>query len=383
MIKTAQVINELHSDGDTVIVHFSKGPEAFKARWEGRPKTPPFKWGPSGLIGATDQDWLEDGLDMYAFDVDDLVNESLAQVSPEAKDEDVKSTHAVLVKHGGILQAIFKYYESFGDQSLQAADKMNMEQFRQCMRDAKVTNATFKPDNVDECFNEVLPRNLKGASKKSSNDSSVGIEGFFVALVRVAARKYDMGRENGFAELNMRLSHFITTEILNHLGPIMQKSHDALKDGFSSETELLLRKGRRLTMQTLDSCQLRRVASAERRLDVKYLCHHMTKWGTLTAAEKYDKGKMINFLELARFVIFAKQPDTSDVTQYTVHNAPYELNYDEFERFLVALAFHMYNQPGAGPDGGEREEPFVEFLGEFLDDIFRKSGVLLELADNE
>ena len=370
-----------------MIVHFSKGPEAFKSRWEGRPKTPPFRWGADGLIGATDQDWLEDGLDLYAFGVDDLVNESLAQVSPEAKDDDIKATHAVLVKYGGILQAVFKYYESYGDLSVQAADKMNLEQFRQCMRDAKVTTNTFKPDNVDDCFSEVQPRNLKGASKKNSTDSSVGIEGFFVALLRVAARKYDMGKDNGFAELNMRLTHFITTELLVTLGPILQKSHDSLAGCLTTETQLLLRKGRRLTMQTLDSCQLRRVAAAERRLDVKYLSHHMTKWGILSTAEKGALKKSISFLDLARLVVFAKQPDTkspgADVSQYGVHNTPYELNYDEFERFLAALAFHMYNIPPSGGGGGEREEPFVEFLGEFLDDIFRRSGVLLELNDND
>jgi hypothetical protein len=376
------VINELHRDGDTVIVHFSNGPEAFKSRWEGRPKTPPFRWGTDRLIGATDEDWLEEGMDMNAFGVDDLVNESLAQVSPDAKDQDVKATHGVLVKFGGILQAMFKYYESHGDFSVQAADKMTLEQFRQCMRDAKVTNNTFKPDNVDECFSEVQPRNLKGAGKKSSNDSSVGIEAFFIAILRVAARKYDMGKENGFAELNMRLSHFITTHLLTTIAPIFQKSHDALAGCLTNETQLLLRKGRRLTMQTLDSCQLRRVAQAERRLDVKYLSHHAIKWGILST-EKNPKTECISFLELARLVIFAKQPGSQDVTQYAVHNAPYELNYDEFERFLAALAFHTYNKPGGGPEGGEREEPFVEFLGEFLDDIFRRSGVLLELNNDD
>lgn len=378
------MINELHTDGDTVIVHFSNGPEAFTSRWEGRPKTPPFRWGTDGLIGATDQDWLEDGLDLYAFGVDDLVNESLAQVSPDAKEQDVKATHAVLVKYGGILQAIFKYYECYGDLSVQAPDKMTLEQFRQCMRDAKVTNNTFKPDNVDECFSEVQPRNLKGASKKSSTDSSVGIEAFFIALLRVAARKYNMGKDRGFAELNMRLSHFITTELLVTLGPILQKSHDALNGCLTNEPQLLLRKGRRLTMQTLDSCQLRRVAAVERRLDVKYLSHHMIKWGILSASDKNIKMGCVSFIELAKLIIFAKQPEVQDVTQYMVHNAPYELNYDEFERFLAALAFHLYNQPGGGPDGGgKREEPFVEFLGEFLDDIFRRSGVLLELNDND
>jgi len=43
------------------------------------------------------------------------------------------------------------------------------------------------------------------------------------------------------------------------LGPIFNMAYVDLKGCLTSETQLLLRKGRRLTQQTLDSCQLRRV----------------------------------------------------------------------------------------------------------------------------
>jgi hypothetical protein len=38
--------------------------------------------------------------------------------------------------------------------------------------------------------------------------------------------------------------------------------------------------------------------------------------------------------ELAKLVIFAKQTN-EDLTQFTVHQSPYELNYDELERLLA------------------------------------------------
>ena len=39
------------------------------------------------------------------------------------------------MKHGGALQALFKYYESFGDTDARDVDKMNLEQFRQGLTD--------------------------------------------------------------------------------------------------------------------------------------------------------------------------------------------------------------------------------------------------------
>ena len=49
------------------------------------------------------------------------------------------------------------------------------------------------------------------------------------------------------------------------------------------------------------------------------------------------------------------------------------MNYDEFERLLLAMAYKMYTAAGTRP------EPFDEFLGETLDEIYKKSGVLVEL----
>jgi len=42
------------------------------------------------------------------------------------------------------------------------------------------------------------------------------------------------------------------------------------------------------------------------------------------------------------------RPYSEDLTQFSVHQSPYELNYDEFERLLAALAFHLYTKPGRG-----------------------------------
>ena len=109
------VIKELFADGDTVSVRFGPGPEAFTVPWDGRSPDPPFRWGADGEIATESElDWLERDLDLYAFGVDDLVNESLAASTPEARADDVAATHATLVSHGGVLQALFTLYESKG-----------------------------------------------------------------------------------------------------------------------------------------------------------------------------------------------------------------------------------------------------------------------------
>ena len=53
-----------------------------------------------------------------------------------------------------------------------------------------------------------------------------------------------------------------------------------------------------------------------------------------------------------------------------------QVNYDEFERLLLGLAFKMYQSEE------NREEPFEEFLGETLDGIYKKAGVLVELQNS-
>jgi len=136
-----------------------------------------------------------------------------------------------------------------------------------------------------------------------------------------------------------------------------------MEAAITPNSQLLLKKGRRLTEQTLDSCQLRRVASAERRLDVKYLCTHLKKWDLL--------GKEFDLATLMQLLLFAKHLEP-EVTKMELKRHPMEVNYDEFERLLLGISFHMYKQ-------APREEPFEEFLGETLDDIYKKAGVLVEV----
>lgn len=359
------VINELHQDGDVVVVQFSKGPVAFEARWEGRPTTPPFKWGADGLIGVSDTDWL-DTMDLAGFGVGDLVNEQLVDVNPQAKEQELVELHKVLMKYGGLLLCCFKYYESQGDVDQRDVDKMTLEQFRAFSRDARILNDNFKPAQVDEIYGEAA-KVQKMVSKKGAADASIGIEAFIVGVIHVAAKKFNMGMEGGFAELYMRMEILVKNHIVENIGNIFSEKNKMLRECLTPETELLLKKGRRLTEQTLDSCQLKRVAAEERRLDVKYLCTHLTKWDLLL--------KKLAMVEFTQVLIFAKMP-TDNCLDFTTQKMPLEVNYDEFERLLAGLAYEIYKKEGS-------QDPFVEFLGEFLDDIFRKAGVLLEIKKEE
>ena len=89
------MINEVFDDGNTVVVEYSAGPEAYTARWEGRPPTPPFQWGMDGAMGPSDMEWLEN-LDPKGSGMDKFVNPDLVAVNPGAMDADLKQTMDVL-----------------------------------------------------------------------------------------------------------------------------------------------------------------------------------------------------------------------------------------------------------------------------------------------
>lgn len=55
----------------------------------------------------------------------------------------------------------------------------------------------------------------------------------------------------------------------------------------------------RLVEQTLDSCQLKRVRSASVKVDLRWLCTHLQRWGLM--------GRDFNLQELVVIAIFAKQ----------------------------------------------------------------------------
>ena len=67
--------------------------------------------------------------------------------------------------------------------------------------------------------------------------------------------------------------------------------------------------------------------------------------------------------------VFAKQESTA-LAQFVLHPEPLCLNYDEFEKLLGAIVWHMCIMH-------KRKENFVSFLSETLNDIYRKAGVFI------
>lgn len=62
---------------------------------------------------------------------------------------------------------------------------------------------------------------------------------------------------------------------------------------------------------------------------------------------------------------------THEVEAFQLKQQPITVNYDEFEAVVLYLAYHMYTN-------NKSNDPFEEYLGEFMDRVFRTSGVLVD-----
>lgn len=70
---------------------------------------------------------------------------------------------------------------------------------------------------------------------------------------------------------------------------------------------------------------------------------------------------------------FPRPHPQTDPEHFDLHPHPIDIDYDEFERLLLGIAHHVYvtkKQQGA----------FEEFLGDVLDSVFKKAGVLVQVA---
>lgn len=104
----------------------------------------------------------------------------------------------------------------------------------------------------------------------------------------------------------------------------------------------------RLTEQTLDSCQLKRTRGAIVSVDLRWLCNHLSKWGLL--------GREFSLQDIALIAVFAKQR-SSDPEAFALHPQPLEYDYNEFEKLLLGIAWHIYLARGkkaVGPGGQVR-----------------------------
>lgn len=313
------MIRARYADGDGVVVRFSRGPEAFTARWEGRPTTPPASETPASRVvtederaandelsmellksAATDTPeephhaagvaWLERRLDFDAFGMRELVGDSATSSQSDKLrcSEELAVARAALLAHAGGLQALFKLYESDGDVEMRDVDKMNLEQFRRFMVDAKAIEfgpQTITAADVDSCFNEALKR--KGGEKEQKGVAkTLDAVAFLVAVFRVAAKKYDLAvikaPDVGFAELHRRLDHFVEAHVREFLCGAFEGMHENLARAFADEdARAEMQKAQRLIAQTTKMCMPRRPPGAEWSVYVHDLTKNATEWGVL------------------------------------------------------------------------------------------------------
>jgi hypothetical protein len=70
------------------------------------------------------------------------------------------------------------------------------------------------------------------------------------------------------------------------------------------------------------------------------------------------------------FTLFAKQQQ-AEIEKLSLLPIPLCFNYTDFERLLLGMAYHMHVMK-------KKSEPFEDFLGDMMDSVYKKAGVLLE-----
>uniref|UniRef100_A0A383WE37 Uncharacterized protein n=1 Tax=Tetradesmus obliquus TaxID=3088 RepID=A0A383WE37_TETOB len=365
------VLSEAVSDQDEVLVEYSDGPTAFRTRWEGRPKSPPLSWNDAGSEAEPSPTaWLEE-LDLVAEGLAAL-QEPSEQQDAAAAESSLSRVREVLLQHAGALQMLFLLYTCEASTPVDAIHRMTLPQFKAMLHAAKVTSSSLPPEKLDELFTAVQAS--KGAvSRKGqtpSNTAGFDLADFMVALVHVAyvrfsAESFTTGPSN--TPLSTKLLSMLQDCIFAHLFPELQRRVEKLSSAVTPPAQALLRKGRRLTEQVLERCQIRRVRSRVLRVDVRYVAKHLQRWGLL--------GKEFTLPELAPVIIFAKQASTEPY-KFEQHAQPLALDYDEFERLLLGLALLQARVR-------KRVDAFDEVLGELLDSVYKKAGVLLGLDQQQ
>ncbi|CAD7696587.1 unnamed protein product [Ostreobium quekettii] len=360
------VLNELFSDGAELCVEYSDGPVAYRARWEGRPKTPPFKWGNDGEEVPAHDAWLAE-LDLRLEGLEALVSPELVKKDESHGETDLAAVKSLLVQYAGGLQAAFLYYECDGQKPPDTMGRMIMTQFRALMQASKAVTPKFTPEKVDEIFTTVATGSRSLERKVDATGASTfDLIDFFLAIVHTAYHRYacESGEDMAsYSPLSSKLQTLMSDCFSARVFPELSKKMEKFKEAFTTGTDMLLKKGRRLTEHTLASCQLKRVKSVEVRVGLKYLCNHLARWNLL--------GREFSLQDLAYFTIAAKQ-QSDNPEEFELQPQPLDLNANEFERLLLFMAHYMYRMK-------KKHEPFEEFLGETLDEVYKKSNVLVDM----
>lgn len=73
------------------------------ARWDGRPKTPPFVWGEDGDVLPPHDAWLTN-LNLKTEGLTALANAQQLAEDPEAVAQDLEATKSILIQYSGAMQ---------------------------------------------------------------------------------------------------------------------------------------------------------------------------------------------------------------------------------------------------------------------------------------
>mmetsp|Transcript_37672 Transcript_37672/g.83892 ORF Transcript_37672/g.83892 Transcript_37672/m.83892 type:complete len:441 (-) Transcript_37672:2613-3935(-) len=365
------VVNEIFNDGDELFVEYSNGPMPYRVRWEGRPRTPPFKWGDQGEVVPPHDTWLRE-LDLKQEGLAALVEADLLKTDPSILERDLDKVKELLMQYAGSMQMIFLYQSSEGASSGDQLGQITLPQFRGVMQAARAITPRFPPEKVDEIFTNVATSEQTLARKveNKSGVSTFDLLDFMIAVVHVAYHRYaaELPTQASYNQLSLKLMTLLRESFSIHTFPELQKKLDKFSPAVTNPAaQLLLKRGRKLVEQTLDTCQLKRVKSSTVKVDLRWLCNHLQRWALLN--------RDFNLQELAIIAVFAKQT-TTDPEHFVLHPQPLEYNYNEFERLLLGMAWHVYVTK-------KKPEPFEEFLGEMLDSIFKKANVLVEVAKDK
>eukprot|EP00210_Caulerpa_lentillifera_P003279 g3130.t1 len=339
-----------------------------ESRWEGRPRTPPFRWGIHGEEVPPFDAWLTE-LDLTTEPLVTSHLPSLLQM--ETSDGtvydaagDCEALHQVLMQNSGAIQAAFLYAQCSGETQWSSLGQLSMTQFRTFIQSVA---SEFSVERTDEIFSNTAlsPSSLKKKSE-SQNSCYLDLNDFLLSLVKVSA-EWNLDSVNSETEadcwtsINQRFTAFWSDCCSRGMVNEIRMKTGKLLSAYSPQVMDILNKNRSLIKQTLESCQMKRIRSTEIQVELKHLSIHFHRWGLL--------GREFFMQDLALMTIAAKQM-TSEIGSFVLHPEPVSLNCEEFERLLFVISYHMCLMQ-------KKKEQFGTFLTETLDEIYRKAGVLV------
>jgi hypothetical protein len=119
---------------------------------------------------------------------------------------------------------------------------------------------------------------------------------------RFAAESFATGPGSS-TPLSTKLLSLLQDCVCSHLFPELQRRLEKLHGAVTPASQALVKRGRRLTEQVLERCQIRRVrARGPLRVPCAYVLKHLERWGLL--------GREFSLHDLAPVLIHALQPTT-------------------------------------------------------------------------